>query len=145
MLHWSHYMSTANHHIVTKEAGNKRVHWNRHDASTYSSYNFMKQVQHYWNWCIMAFMYQDIVRMFHKWIFHVFRNGQMDCRDVFIMRLCTKEMPGSHEVFESYWINTLNTLRIETKDTSILLSFSPIFLFILLITYFAPYSTFCSL
>jgi len=36
----------------------------------------------------MAFMYQDMGRLFHKYILHIFHNGWIDFRDAFHAVLC---------------------------------------------------------
>jgi len=52
------------------------------------AYYVMKQVRHYWNWGVMAFMYWGVGRMFHKRILRIFHNRRMDCRDAFHAVLC---------------------------------------------------------
>ena len=52
------------------------------------AYYAMKRVWHCWNWGVMAFAYRGMGRVFHEHIFHIFRNGWMDCRDAFHAVLC---------------------------------------------------------
>ena len=49
---------------------------------------FMKRVQYYWNWGVMAFTYRDMRCVFHKYILRVFHNGWMDCRGAFHAIFC---------------------------------------------------------
>jgi len=79
-----------------------KYHW---DAS--NSYNVMKWVQHHWNQGIMVFTHCDKGRTLHKWIFHIFHNGWMDCRCAFHVVLCLyccvtdRTYVAAHE---AYWL-----------------------------------------
>ena len=54
----------------------------------------------------MAFTYQDMGCAFHKYIFHIFRNGWMDYRDPFsavflLILLCNRQNIAE---YEAYWL-----------------------------------------
>jgi len=57
-------------------------------STLFLAYNVRKRVRHCWNWGVMTFTYQDMGRLFHKWMFRLFRNGWMYSRDSFRADLC---------------------------------------------------------
>ena len=67
------------------------------------AYYVMKQVQHCRNWGIMAFMYRDMGRAFHKHILHIFLDGLQRCFSCcsLLILLCSKQ---NITEYEAYWL-----------------------------------------
>jgi len=69
------------------------------------AYYVMKQVQHCWNWGVMAFTYRDMGHVFHEYILCIFCNGWMDCRDAFHAVLCLYCCIRQNITeYEAYWL-----------------------------------------
>jgi len=71
----------------------------------------MKRVRHCWNWGVMAFTYWDMGRTFHKYIFRIFCNGWMDCRDAFHAVILLYNGQNIAE-YEAYWLMSFSIINL---------------------------------